>query len=31
MAGIGDGSLLSLNAEARNAAIYLDLIEIMNP
>jgi hypothetical protein len=29
--GTGDGSLLLLNAEARNAAICLDLVEIINP
>jgi hypothetical protein len=31
VAGIGDGSLLLLNAEARNAAICLVLVEIINP
>jgi hypothetical protein len=31
VAGIGDGSFLLLNAEARNAAICLDLVEIINP
>jgi hypothetical protein len=31
VAGIGDGSLLLLNAKARNAAICLDLVEIINP
>jgi hypothetical protein len=29
--GIGDGSLLLLNAEARNATICLELVEIINP
>jgi hypothetical protein len=31
LAGIGDGSLLLLNAEAKNVAICLDLVEIINP
>jgi hypothetical protein len=31
VADIGNGSLLLLNVEARNAAIYLDLVEIINP
>jgi hypothetical protein len=31
VAGIEGGSLLLMNVEARNAAICIDLVEIINP